>query len=733
MLKHKRRDEFLTKKIFALDIGTRSVVGIILEMRLDQYVVTDVIIREHTERAMLDGQIHDVVAVSNVILDIKLTLEKKHGPLTKVCVAAAGRALRTEIGRSSIPISGKPLLSADDRIHLELAAVQQAQFQVAEKEDIQSNYHYYCVGYSVLHYYLDGQEIGNLLDQKGDEAEAEIIATFLPRVVVESLFAALKRVNLELEALTLEPIAAIHVLIPPSMRRLNVCLVDIGAGTSDIAITDERTVIAYGMVPVAGDEITEEISDQYLLDFPNAEDTKRSINEQEFVKISDILGFESEIPKEEMITAIYPAIEKLADSISREILQLNNAKPPQAVMLIGGGSLTPRLPDILAKKLNLPANRVAIRGIDAIKNLVIESDYIKGPELVTPIGIAISSDVNPIHYVSVEVNGTPVRLFDLKQLTIGDALLAAGLHLTKLYGKPGNAKIVSINGRNITIPGTHGEPPQIKRNNVSCSLDSPLTPGDQLWIDKGKDGSETSVILRELLDELPMREIYINEEKYEIPCTLFMNGFPADGHEDIHDGDRIAFKMPETVQDALLFAGLNSILDELVPFNLVINGRLESFVSFSGAIYVNGKGVSFNHRIADHDRLTLVRRKAITVKDLIGVYKAEEINQISVTFNGQPLTLTNNSYTVYREDKSLSDTDILFNGEQLKINFNKESAFIFQDLFRYIEIELPKNNPGGFHLMRNKQEVTFYNEIQDGDQLEIVWFNSQNYPTKVNR
>ena len=80
-----------------------------------------------------------------------------------------------------------------------------------------------------------------------------------------------------MEALTLEPIAAINVLIPPSMRRLNVALVDIGAGTSDIAITDNNTVTAYGMVPVAGDEITEALSNHYLLDFPLAESAKRSI------------------------------------------------------------------------------------------------------------------------------------------------------------------------------------------------------------------------------------------------------------------------------------------------------------------------------------------------------------------------------------------------------------------------------------------------------------------------
>src|SRR5699024_6863703 len=125
-------------------------------------------------------------------------------------------------------------------------------------------------------------------------------ATFLPKVVVESLIAALNRADLKMEALTLEPIAAIQVLIPESMRRLNVALIDIGAGTSDIALTRQGTIAAYGMVPLAGDEITEAISDHYLLDFPNAEETKRNIvNHQEDI-VEDILGFESKITYDDL-------------------------------------------------------------------------------------------------------------------------------------------------------------------------------------------------------------------------------------------------------------------------------------------------------------------------------------------------------------------------------------------------------------------------------------------------
>src|SRR5690606_5481997 len=119
-----------------------------------------------------------------------------------------------------------PITDQESIKHLELSAVQSAQQTLVNQEN--TNYeHYYCVGYSILHYKLDNERIGSLIDQNGHEASVEIIATFLPKVVVESLIAVLNRADLEMEALTLEPIAAIQVLIPESMRRLNVALVDI--------------------------------------------------------------------------------------------------------------------------------------------------------------------------------------------------------------------------------------------------------------------------------------------------------------------------------------------------------------------------------------------------------------------------------------------------------------------------------------------------------------------------
>ena len=64
---------------------------------------------------MIDGQIHNILSVANVIIEIKKKLEEKHGPLKKVSVAAAGRALKTIEGSMAVDISEKSLISIGRR------------------------------------------------------------------------------------------------------------------------------------------------------------------------------------------------------------------------------------------------------------------------------------------------------------------------------------------------------------------------------------------------------------------------------------------------------------------------------------------------------------------------------------------------------------------------------------------------------------------------------------------
>lgn len=710
------------RKLFALDIGTRSVVGIILEEQGDEkYHVSEVKMIEHSERSMLDGQIHDVLSVSKIISQIKQELEVNHGPLKKVSVAAAGRALKTERAQVSVNIAGKPMMQKQDILHFELSAVQKAQATVAEKFNVEKSHYYYCVGYSVLYYRLDGEEIGSLIDQQGEEASVEIIATFLPKVVVESLIAALHRSGLEMKALTLEPIAAINVLIPPSMRRLNVALVDIGAGTSDIALTDEGTVIAYGMVPVAGDEITEALSDQFLLDFPIAEEVKRSLSHQEVITITDILGFDTEMNRNDVLQQIEPAIDKLATSICDEILLLNNNVSPKAVMLVGGGSLTPELPIRIAKKLNLPPNRVAIRGIDAISGLTFAEHLHKGPELVTPIGIAIAAKKAPIQYITIYMNDQPVRLFEMKKLTVGDCLLAAGIKMNKLFGKPGMAKIITLNGKNITIPGQHGTAPVLLKNGHPCTLDDTIENGDHLSVEKGQDGNVTELKINDLIDHIPSKTVKINGEEYEISAKFICNGEYVDGNKLIQDRDEIRYEMPNTIEELLHYLQLHDYVKAIQPFHIKLNGRDLIISDFSGKIVRNGIEGKPHSSFEHHDEIIIEAKQPITVRQLADYKQINLVQKMPVTFNETTIYLEKIITHFNKGDEQLCEDDLLFDGDEVIIEQKRVEPFIFQDVFKHVEIDMPANANGRFILMKNDKETSFHEQIAPGDHLKIVW------------
>ena len=316
--------ELPEKLVFGLDIGTRSLVGTV-GAREDEhnFKVFAIDQAEHDTRAMLDGQIHDIPKVSESIRKMKKRLEAKLGrELTEVSIAAAGRVLKTINVSPFIEFTEETVIH-DDEIHtLEMLGVEEAYKTIRASEDNGNDF--YCVGYSVMHYYINGQQMVNLEEHKGTRIDAELIATFLPQDVVDDLYAAVENAGLNVANLTLEPIAAIDIAIPEKFRLLNIALVDVGAGTSDICITNDGCVIAYGMIPHAGDEITEIIARLCLVDFNTAEQIKRGITEGDKVEFKDIMDITQTMKSEDILKTIAPTLNSITEEIAEKIKELNS-------------------------------------------------------------------------------------------------------------------------------------------------------------------------------------------------------------------------------------------------------------------------------------------------------------------------------------------------------------------------------------------------------------------------
>lgn len=703
--------------VFALDIGTRKIVGLIMEKDGDNLKVLDSEMIEHKTRAMLDGQIHDVEAVADVIRKIKKRLEEKNGiHLEKAAVAAAGRALKTEWGEKK---KKRPMLdeiTLEEVRALEIEAVQEAQMKLMQDNIYgQDKAHYFCVGYSVVYYELDDQKIGSLIGQRGSLIKACVIATFLPRVVVDSLLSSLKRAELDILSLTLEPIAALSITIPPSMRLLNLALVDIGAGTSDIAIVRNGDIIAYAMVPVGGDEMTEALAGHYLLDFNTAEELKRSLLAREEVKITDILGNETLLPRSEAVKVMEPVVSELCQQVAGYITALNG-KAPDAVLLVGGGSLTPGLLARLAEELKLPLNRVGIRTPDKFGNIYLEADYLKGPQGATPLGIAYYSLTNPpAPFIKVEINGRELMLWNTGEINVGRALLASGLPLNNIYGRPGLGKTVEINGTVKIIKGEMGSPPLIRVNGEEANLETLVKEGDVIQFIPGQEGKEAKILVKDLI-KLDEAYVLVNGEKINLKPSIEINGIPAGWEDEVPDRAKITWQRPEAVKDILLLAGVPAEYLEEKVYRYYLNGK-EMFLRWLPLkVKVDGKMASLEEKAPPFAEIQYeYSRLKPRLRDVI---KEGEINRIKVLVNEREIFLNSRPKEIKVDgEKADLDTELT---EGMKIEIDKEkNGAILSDIFKVIEVE-PVTS-GKLIMEVDGQPAGFTTPIYDNSRITIKW------------
>lgn len=487
-------------QIFALDIGTRSIIGIVGQEEKGRFHVAAIEKEEHGRRAMLDGQIVEIQQVAEVAKAVVRRLEAKtQTQLKRVCVAAAGRALRSQGAGFCLEFPELRIADADLLGQLEAGAVSAAESELAARNETGDRY--YMVGYTARQYTLDGYPLGNLLGHRGRKFEVEVVATFLPCGVVESLYAVVSRLGLEVSSLTLEPIASLNAAIPEDIRLLNLVLADIGAGTSDLAVCREGSVVGYTMATVAGDEVTEALMKGLLVDFKTAERLKLAIGTKEPQPYSDILGMKHEADPQDLRELARPAAQRLAKEIAQKALEINGGTP-SAVFLAGGGSKLEGLPQMVAEELEMSEGRVALAGRHFEASAYSEEYDLEDPEFATPLGIAVSAALGMINdSYMITLNGGPAKLFRSGMLTLRDVLLMNGYHYADMMGRTGANLTVTLNGERRFFRGGPGAPARMIRNGEEATLSDVVQAGDRIEFTPAVAGAAAACTLGELLGE----------------------------------------------------------------------------------------------------------------------------------------------------------------------------------------------------------------------------------------
>ncbi len=519
--------------VFALDIGTRSIIGMVGVVEEDRVKIIAIEQEEHPERAMIDGQIENIEKVAALADKLKKRLEHKiHVKLKRVCVAAAGRALRTQRADFELELPGPQLIDDEIISRLEAGAISRAEEAFEAGNNADSSRRFYLVGYTVCQYYLDQYMISSLKDHRGQQVKVDLIATFLPSEVVESLYTTMNKIDLEVASITLEPIAAINATIPSNLRLLNLVMVDIGAGTSDIAACTGGSVTGYTMATVAGDEITETIMKEYLVDFKTAETIKMNLETEEELSFKDILGFEQTVKKEDLLLCIQETAGNLCKEISSKIIEVNGG-PPSALFLAGGGSKLTGLKDEITKALQMESKRVAIAGNNFQTNAFSVDYDLNNPEYATPLGIVISSGLNLINdSFRVILNGRPAKLFRSGSFTALNLLMMNGYNFQDIMGRSGQNLIVSVNGRRKVFYGTASQPASLYINKKEGKLSGIIHAGDSIDFIPAVHGVPASACLGD-----------IEGAKDCIEITL--NGLYVPLETPLKNGDVIMITLPE--------------------------------------------------------------------------------------------------------------------------------------------------------------------------------------------
>lgn len=736
--------------VFGLDIGTRNVVGTVGYQTDDkEFVVTAQYVREHETRAMLDGQIHDIGRVAKTIKEVKDELEKQTGqPLEEVCIAAAGRVLKTVTTHVEYEYAQESVVTGEDVHTLNLLGIEKAQEALKEVND--TSYKFYCVGYSTVKFFLNDEVFISLEGHKANKIGEDIIVTFLPEDVVDGLYAAVGQAGLSVANMTLEPIAAINVAIPENYRMLNIALVDVGAGTSDISITRDGSIIAYGMIPHAGDEMTEVIVQHFLVDFNMAESIKLQSTTSDTVTYKDIMSIEHTIPAQDVWDVAAPVVDNIAQEVSAKIRELNGDKTVSACFVVGGGGKIHGFTEKLAEDLDLPEERVALRGEEVLGDVTFEQEDIKkDPLLVTPIGICLNYYDQRNNFIMVRFNGERIKLYDNNRLTIVDAALQAGFSNDELFPKRGTPINFMVNGVARLVRGEAGEGAVVTMNGKPASINTPLEPNSEIVIEPSTAGEAAEYKISQL-DEYNHSVItfVINGRKVSCPRFVQVNGRLEPEDYSIRENDVIETRNYYTVRQIAQFMDLvidteqmifvnneEADLDTLVYENFSVEWKTDEY----GVARIDNNNYNDTQESDSDDASVLAEQDANSTESDNTVTRTSEqmMNQVldelhdefakeaeasAVPENELPeneLPKNDIQEEIHEEDSSENTVTVIVNGEPVELS--GKDTYIFVDIFTHISFDLQAGKGRAIATVINGRDAQFSEELHEGDKIELYW------------
>lgn len=267
--------------ILALDIGTEFVKAVIAERTEDDNLIVIGVGKEHQNMGnMYAGAIADIPAVVSTCEKALSNAEGMAGVISKTCVVGiAGELIKgnTRTVRYRRKDSNKPI--SDQEMQLIIQRVQdkageQAKQEIALETD-NPEVEVRLINSAIVSLSIDGYKVSNPIGFKGSDLIIQFYTAFAPLVHISAIEKVCAELNLDLLAVAVEPFAVCRACLGNELEsNFSAIVMDIGGGTTDIAVVDDGGVEGTKMFGIGGRSFTHQIATRTGLDYDTAEAVK---------------------------------------------------------------------------------------------------------------------------------------------------------------------------------------------------------------------------------------------------------------------------------------------------------------------------------------------------------------------------------------------------------------------------------------------------------------------------
>ena len=363
--------------IVALDVGTSKIVVIVAELQSDG-VLKIIGLGQHISKGLKKGVVINIEstmqAIQRAIEEAELMADCK---IKDVYTGIAGSHIKSLNSHGMVKVKDSEVSQMDiDRV------IETAQAITLPPDQ------------QVLHiltqeYIVDDQhDIRDPLGMSGMRLEVKVHIVSGAIAAAQNIIKCIKRSGLDVLELVLQPLASSEAVLTKDEKELGVCLVDIGGGTTDIAIIKNGSIQHTAVIPIAGDQITNDIAVAFRTPTQSAEDIKIShgsavsymASANEIIEIPLVDGREpKKITTQALAQVIEPRVTELYELVRNELhrSRMGNAIA-SGIVITGGSSMMKGMINLGESIFNMPVRIGIPRDVDGLLQVVENPRYATG-------------------------------------------------------------------------------------------------------------------------------------------------------------------------------------------------------------------------------------------------------------------------------------------------------------------------------------------------------------------